>query len=249
MALRGFGATAPNFLEVIERTAYGPTATTYTPNPVLNPATHRMLNAQYVPDRMASRAHVHSTEPFFLSLTQAEQNRFWTKELLGGPNEEADGTSHPEKNFPIRVHAMGTSHQALPCNAWARLLKLDGHNHGSRPQLVTVKSEPSIMRYTELDPQVTGSTMRFDKQRSFRRSRLASKGKDLLWSAINKKAATDSTSTISVLKAVVREGHAKETIPLRQQALRRRGWGIGERVANTSLDHFKTTGFEGSVKW
>merc|ERR1711998_677267 len=118
MALRGFGATAPNFLEVIERTAFGPTATTYVPNPVLNPATHRMLNATYVPDRMASRTHVHSTEPFFLSLTQAEQNRFWAKELFGREEAEEDETQTQTQTQTQKLQQsttiMGSKKQALP---------------------------------------------------------------------------------------------------------------------------------------
>lgn len=245
MALRGFGATAPNFLEVIERTAFGPTATTYVPNPVLNPATHRMLNATYVPDRMASRTHVHSTEPFFLSLTQAEQNRFWAKELFAGEDEEEDGGNQKKSSSSS---TMGTKKQALPCNTWARLLKAEGHHHGSRPLLKTVKSEPSILRYSDLDPKLTGSTMTFERQRSFRRTRLAEKGKNVLWTAINKKAV-EGSSNLAVLRAVVKEKKNLDSKSHRQEKLRQKGWGVGEKVAHTSLDHFKTTGFEGSCKW
>lgn len=244
MALRGFGATAPGFLEVIERTAYGPTATTYTPNPVLNPATHRMLNSMYVPDRVASRAHVHSTEPFFLSLTQAEQNRFWAKELFGGEEEEGDENQKTSQSSMI----VGTKKQALPLNSWARLLTNNGSHHGSRPQLKTVRSEPSILRYSELDPHVTGSTMTFEKQRGFRRTKLAEKGKNLLWSAIDKSSASNK-SNVAVLMAVVKQEKKLRDMPLKQKALRTKGWGVGEKVAATSLDHFKSTGFEGSCKW
>lgn len=246
MALRGFGATAPNFLEVIERTAYGPTPTTYMPNPLLNPATHRMLSSMYVPDRMASRSHVHSTEPFFLSLTQAEQNRFWAKELFGEDKEEDDADKTMKTSSSS--HILGTKKHALPCNTYARLLKSDGMHHGSRPQLKTVKSEPSIVRYTELDPKKTGSTMAFEKQRHFRRTRLAEKGKTLLWSAINKNAAS-GPSNIGAFRAVVNQEKAKKGKPQKLEAIRKGGWGVGEKMANTSLDHFKTTGFEGSCKW
>lgn len=245
MALRGFGATAPNFLEVIERTAYGPTSTSYTPNPVLNPATHRMLNAMYVPDRMASRAHVHSTEPFFLSLTQAEQNRFWAKELFSG--EEMEGDENQKTHHPSMI--MGTKKHALPCNSWARLLKADGHHHGSRPQLKTVRSEPSILRYSELDPHATGSTMPFEKQRHTRRTQIAQKGKNLLWSAINTRHATAGPDGLKVLRAVVKQEIDAKSKPSKKEALRKKGWGVGEKVANSSLDHFKTAGFEGSCKW
>jgi len=255
MALRGFGATAPDFLEVIERenarggTSYGPTATTYTPNPVLNPSTHRMLNAQYVPDRMASRTHVHSSEPFFLSLTQAEQNRFWTKELFGAEdvNSEDDDTGF-KKRIASQMMIMGTTRQALPCNTYARLLKADGRVHGSSPLLRTVKSEPSIMRYVELDPKVTGSTMTFERQRRFKRKQIAHKGKDLLWAALHKKQAS-SSSGMDALRAVIKQQEAKELVPAQKKKARLKTWGIGERTANSSLDHFKQNGFEGSCKW
>jgi hypothetical protein len=207
-----------------------------------------MLNAMYVPDRMAARAHVHSTEPFFLSLTQAEQNRFWAKELFSGEEVE-DETQKMQHSSMI----MGSKKQALPCNTWARLLKADGHHHGSRPQLKTVRSEPSIMRYSELDPHTTGSTMPFEKQRSLRRTNIAQKGKNLLWSAIDKNAASTAAGEklqgLKVLRAVVKQETQKRTGPAEKAAKRQKGWGVGEKVASSSLDHFKTTGFEGSCKW
>lgn len=245
MALSGFGSTVPNELDERARKAFGPTATTYTPNPLLNPATHRMVGSNYVPDRVASRAHVHSTEPMFLSLTQAEQNRFWGKELFDGapPAGESPSTKSGKKYF------YAGHRRPLPCNSWARLMTDHGENHGAWPRLKTVQSEPAITRYIEHDPHTSGSTMPFDKQRKLRRGRLAKQGAKSLWQGVHQITAARTGGLEAQLKANVQNKMSTDAQQKLGQMQRRKRQGLGERTADNSVAHFTVTGFESMCKW